>query len=107
HRGSGERLPRADGHRSRAGPSPAGGRVRIDRGGARMSLVRAELRRLVKRRFTRYMLLIGVLVLAAVAVGTFFSHQKIGPAQMAAAERSAEREYQLQVQFSQQFRDGW
>jgi ABC-2 type transport system permease protein len=70
-----------------------------------MSLVRAELRRLVKRRFTRYMLLIGVLVLAAVAVGTFFSHQKIGPAQVAAAERSAEREYQLQVQFSQQFRD--
>jgi hypothetical protein len=67
-----------------------------------MSLFRAELRRLVKRRFTRYMLLIGVLVLGAIAVGMFFAHQKVGPAQLAAAERAAEREYQQQAQFSQQ-----
>jgi ABC-2 type transport system permease protein len=69
-----------------------------------VSLFRAEARRLVKRRFTRYMLLIGVLVLAAVAVGMFFGHQKIGPAQLAAAQRAAEREYQQQVRFSEQFR---
>jgi ABC-2 type transport system permease protein len=69
-----------------------------------VSLVRAEGRRLVKRRFTRYMVLIGLLVLAAVAVGMFFSHQKIGPAQYAAAERAAERDYQQQVQLSEGIR---
>jgi ABC-type transport system involved in multi-copper enzyme maturation permease subunit len=50
------------------------------------------------------MLLIGVLVLAAVAVGMFFSHQKLGPDQMAAAERTAERVYQEQVQGNEAFR---
>ena len=42
-----------------------------------MSLFRTELRRLTKRRFTRYMTLLGLLVLAAVVVGVFFTNQKI------------------------------
>lgn len=62
-----------------------------------MSLVRAERRRLFKRRFTRYMLVIGVLVLAAVAVGMWFSNTKVGPDQVAAAERRAQQDYQQSV----------
>lgn len=69
-----------------------------------MSLFRTELRRLRKRRFVRYMTLVGLLVLAAVAAGTFLTNQKIGPAQVAAAERAAEREYQRQVMFTEQNR---
>ena len=66
-----------------------------------MSLYKAELRRLSKRRVTTYMGLLGLLVLAAVAVGTFFSNQKIGPAHIAAAEREAEQVYQEQLEYTQ------
>ena len=66
-------------------------------------LYRTELRRLGKRRFVRYLTLAGLLVLAAVAIGTFFTNQKVGPTQVAAAERAAEREYQHNVQMNQQF----
>lgn len=59
-----------------------------------MSLVNAERRRLFRRRFTRYMLLIAVLVLGMVVAGTWLGNQKVGPAQIAAAERQAEQEYQ-------------
>ncbi|XTZ16286.1 ABC transporter permease subunit [Micromonospora echinospora] len=70
-----------------------------------MSLYVTELRRLGKRRFTRYMTLIGLLVLLAVAVGTFLTNQKIGPEQRAAAERSAQAQYEVMVRDSQRERD--
>jgi hypothetical protein len=69
-----------------------------------VSLARAERRRFFKRRFTRYMLLLVLLVLAGVAVGTFVNNHKIGPAQIAAAEREADRQYQQQAQWAQQER---
>jgi ABC-type transport system involved in multi-copper enzyme maturation permease subunit len=62
-----------------------------------VSLVRAERRRLFKRRFTRYMLIIGVLLLAAIAAGTWFTNQKVGPDQVAAAEQRAQQEYEQQL----------
>ncbi|MEV1330303.1 ABC transporter permease subunit [Micromonospora costi] len=69
-----------------------------------MSLYRTELRRLAKRRFTRYMTLLGLLVLAAVVVGTFVTNQKIDASVRAQAERQAEQQYQEQVRYSQQER---
>lgn len=69
-----------------------------------MSLYVTELRRLGKRRFTRYMTLIGLLVLAAVAVGTFLTNERIGPEQRAAAERQAQAQYQEQVRYVEQER---
>jgi ABC-2 type transport system permease protein len=69
-----------------------------------MSLAKAERRRLFKRRFTRYMLLLVVGVLATVAVVTFFNNHKSGPAQIAAAERAADREYEQQARFAQEAR---
>ncbi|HEX7745965.1 MAG TPA: ABC transporter permease subunit [Micromonosporaceae bacterium] len=69
-----------------------------------MNLFRTELRRLAKRRFVRYMVLVGLLVLVAIAGGTYLTNQKIGPAQIAAAERAADRDYQQQVMFVEQHR---
>lgn len=69
-----------------------------------MSLYVTELRRLGKRRFTRYMTLIGLLVLAAVAVGTFLTNERIGPEQRAEAERQAQTQYQEQVRYAEQER---
>lgn len=69
-----------------------------------MSLYRTELRRLAKRRFVRYMALLGLLVLAAVLLGTYATNEKIGPEQIAAAERAAEQEYQRSVEESVRFR---
>jgi hypothetical protein len=69
-----------------------------------VSLYRTELRRLTKRRFTRYMTLLGLLVLAAVVVGVFFTNQKIDAGQLAKAERQADQQYQEQVRWSEQER---
>ncbi|MEU8215910.1 ABC transporter permease subunit [Micromonospora taraxaci] len=69
-----------------------------------MSLYRTELRRLAKRRFTRYMTLLGLVVLAAVVVGVFFTNQKIDAGQLARAERQADQQYQEQVRWSEQER---
>ncbi|MFG3556271.1 ABC transporter permease subunit [Micromonospora sp. NPDC047557] len=69
-----------------------------------MSLFRTELRRLTKRRFTRYMTLLGLLVLAAVVVGVFFTNQKIDAGQLAKAERQADQQYQEQIRWSEQER---
>ncbi|MFU8853291.1 ABC transporter permease subunit [Micromonospora sp. SL1-18] len=69
-----------------------------------MSLYRTELRRLAKRRFTRWMTVLGLLVLAAVVVGVFFSNHKIDAAAVASAERKAEQEYQQQVRYTEQER---
>lgn len=69
-----------------------------------MSLARAERRRLFKRRFTRYMLLVVLLALGAVAASTFYSNHKIGPEQIAAAEREADRNHQQNVRMAEQDR---
>ncbi|MGW3785851.1 ABC transporter permease subunit [Micromonospora chokoriensis] len=69
-----------------------------------MSLYRTELRRLAKRRFTRYMTLLGLVVLAAVVVGVFFTNQKIDAGQLARAERQADQQYQEQVRWSERER---
>ncbi|MEW2430537.1 ABC transporter permease subunit [Micromonospora sp. NPDC047644] len=69
-----------------------------------MSLFRTELRRLTKRRFTRYSTLLGLLVLVAVVVGVFFTNQKIDASQLARAERQADQQYQEQVRWSEQER---
>ncbi|RKN38904.1 ABC transporter permease subunit [Micromonospora endolithica] len=69
-----------------------------------MSLYRTELRRLVKRRFTRWTTVLGLLVLAAVVAGVFFTNQKIDAAARAQAERSAEAQWQRDVQSAEQYR---
>nr|MDT0660233.1 ABC transporter permease subunit [Micromonospora sp. DSM 115978] len=69
-----------------------------------MSLFTTELRRLVKRRFVRYMTLAGLLVLLAVVAGTFLTNEKIGADQIAAAERTAEQEYQNNLRYTEEAR---
>jgi len=69
-----------------------------------VSLYRAETRRLAKRRFTRWLLLGSLLVLAAVAIGTALSNQKVGPAQVAEAKAQAEANYQENLRFAEQER---
>ncbi|MEU4165210.1 ABC transporter permease subunit, partial [Actinoplanes sp. NPDC026670] len=69
-----------------------------------MSLYRTELRRLAKRRFTRWMSVLGLLVLAAVVVGVFFTNEKIDAAVLAKAERAAEQQWQQDVRANQQYR---
>ncbi|WP_320069165.1 ABC transporter permease subunit [Micromonospora sp. RTGN7] len=62
-----------------------------------MSLYRTELRRLGKRRLTRWATLLGLLVLGAVLVGVFFTNQKIDAEQQAIAKSRAEQQHQDQV----------
>ena len=59
-----------------------------------MSLYRAETRRLVKRRFTRWFVLGTLLVLVAVAVGTLLTNQKLGPEQFAQAKAAARQDFE-------------
>lgn len=59
-----------------------------------MSLVRAERRRLHKRRVTQAMLVIGLLLLTAIAIGTWFSNQKVDDATRAAAQVRAQQDYE-------------
>lgn len=61
-----------------------------------MSIARAERRRLFKRRFTKYMILIGVLILATVAAGVWFSNHKPGPDTLAMAQAQADQQFQQQ-----------
>jgi ABC-2 type transport system permease protein len=67
-----------------------------------VSLYHAETRRLVKRRFTRWLVIGSLGILAAVAVGMFVSNQKSGPAQLAEGKAKAEAQYQQDVVFAQQ-----
>ncbi|MGK5442067.1 ABC transporter permease subunit [Micromonospora sp. URMC 105] len=69
-----------------------------------MSLYRTELRRLTKRRFTRWSALLGLLVLTAVVVGVFFTNQKIDAGTRAQAERAAEQQWQQDVRSNEQYR---
>lgn len=69
-------------------------------------LVRAEVRRLTKRRLTRLMLILLVLGLGTIAVAFTIASHKIGPAQVAAAEADARQQYeQALVQHRQMVAD--
>jgi uncharacterized membrane protein YciS (DUF1049 family) len=69
-----------------------------------MSLIRAEARRLAKRRVTRFMLAFVVLALAVIAVSFIFASEKIGPEQQAAAVAEAQQQEQEQVRSAEQER---
>jgi ABC-2 type transport system permease protein len=59
-----------------------------------MSLARAELRRLFKRRFTRWMLVFVVLVLGAIVAGIAASNHAPDSAAVAVAQEQAQRHYE-------------
>lgn len=69
-----------------------------------MSLFRTEVRRLTKRRFARYVTLAGLLVLVAVAIGTFLTNKAVTPEQIAMARQRAEQEYRQSVTMVEQER---
>ncbi|AEB47559.1 MULTISPECIES: ABC transporter permease subunit [Micromonospora] len=69
-----------------------------------MSLFRTELRRLAKRRFTRWMTAGGLLILALVVVGLFVTNEKIGTEQWAEARRAADSSHAEQVRWAEQER---
>ncbi|WIM96165.1 ABC transporter permease subunit [Actinoplanes oblitus] len=69
-----------------------------------MSLYRAEMRRLTKRRFTKFFVLIALVVLGLLAGGTAYTHEKTTAKTRAAAEAAADRDYQEQLQFAEQAR---
>jgi len=69
-----------------------------------MSLYRAETRRLVTRRFTKFFLVGVLVVLATIAVGVFLSNHKSGPELVATARANAERDFQQQSQAAAQER---
>lgn len=62
-----------------------------------MSLARAETRRLFKRRFTSSILIGVLLILGAVAAGTFLSNQRVTETEIAAAQAEAQGYYQEAV----------
>jgi ABC-type transport system involved in multi-copper enzyme maturation permease subunit len=64
-----------------------------------MSLVKAELRRLSRRRLTRWLLLLMVALLATVALVIAANHQKPGPAAVAEARAEAERQFEEQQRY--------
>lgn len=65
-------------------------------------LIKAEVRRLAKRRITRLMVILLVLGLGTIAVAFSLASHKIGPAQVAAAEADAQRDYEQALQYHQQ-----
>lgn len=67
-----------------------------------MSLVRAELRRLAKRRITRWMTVLVLGLMATVAIVIAVENQKPGPAARAEAEAAAAREFQEQQTWMEQ-----
>ncbi|GLY96970.1 ABC transporter permease subunit [Actinoplanes sp. NBRC 103695] len=69
-----------------------------------MSLATAELRRLTKRRFVRWLVAGTMAVMVAIAAGFFLSNEKVGPRQIAEAKVAAEREYQDTVRQAEQER---
>ncbi|MFC3992186.1 ABC transporter permease subunit [Actinoplanes siamensis] len=69
-----------------------------------MSLYTAETRRLSKRRFTRFFVLIALIVLGLLAGGTAYTHEKTTARTRAAAEAAADRAYQEQLGYAEQAR---
>lgn len=56
-----------------------------------MSLFLAETRRLVKRRFARFLVIGTLLVLAAILAGTFVTNHSTSERALAAAQAQADR----------------
>lgn len=69
-----------------------------------VSLATAELRRLTKRRFVRWLVAGTLAVMVAIAAGIFLSNEKVGPEQVAQAKAGAEREYQDALRRAEQDR---
>ncbi|MBM2617289.1 ABC transporter permease subunit [Actinoplanes sp. LDG1-06] len=65
-----------------------------------MSLARAEARRLVKRRFTKFFVAGLLILLVAIAAGMFLTNEKIGSDQRAAAQAEAQAQFQRSYQQS-------
>jgi hypothetical protein len=59
-----------------------------------VSLLKAESRRLVKRRFTKLLVIGSVVVLIAIAVGIFLTNEKASPESIAKAKTQAAQELQ-------------
>jgi ABC-2 type transport system permease protein len=69
-----------------------------------VSLYTAETRRLVKRRFTKLFVTGALVVLAAVAVGMFFTNQKVDAGRVAQAQAQAQADFDSAVQQAAQER---
>ncbi|GIG01699.1 ABC transporter permease subunit [Catellatospora citrea] len=69
-----------------------------------MSLVRAERRRFFKRRLTRWLVPIGILILTGIAAALFFVHSKPTAEARAAAEVQAEQAYQRELGYFEQYK---
>lgn len=69
-----------------------------------MSLAKAELSRLTKRRFVRWLVAGTMAVMVAIAAGFFLSNEKVGPDQLAKAKAGAEQEYQNALRQAEQDR---
>ncbi|GAA4594037.1 ABC-type transport system involved in multi-copper enzyme maturation permease subunit [Actinoplanes octamycinicus] len=67
-----------------------------------MSLYRAETRRLTKRRFTIFFVLLALVVLGLVAAGVAVTNHKATPAVVAAAQADADRDFQEQTKLAAQ-----
>jgi ABC-2 type transport system permease protein len=67
-----------------------------------VSLFRAETRRVSKRRFTKFFVLMALIVLGLVAGGTAYTHEKTTASNRAAAEAKADQEYQDQLRYADQ-----
>lgn len=65
-------------------------------------LVRAEFRRLFKRRVTRLMLILLLVGLGTIITAFSLASHKIGPEELAAAEAKAQTEYQTSVRYHEQ-----
>lgn len=75
---------------------------RGERPGRLGGLIKAEVRRLTKRRVTRLMVVLLVLGLATIAVAFTVASTDVGPAQVAAAEAEAQRQYEEALRWHQQ-----
>ena len=67
-----------------------------------MSLARAELRRLGKRRLTRLVMVLLILGLGGIVTTFSVASHRIGPAERAAAEVEAQRDYERQLGYHRQ-----
>lgn len=65
-------------------------------------LVKAEVRRLAKRRVTRILLILLVLGVGAIVVAFSLGSTKVGPAEVAQAEVEAQRQYEEAMRYHQQ-----
>jgi ABC-2 type transport system permease protein len=65
-----------------------------------VSLYKAEVRRLTKRRFTRFFVLGTLVLLAAIVAGMFVTNQQVTPETRAAAQAKATADYQEALRYA-------